>query len=237
VVPIVGTVLCFASVLAGSLIMGITPPAALLDLGGLPESRCGATTMRLFIIGVQARCAAHLRGSRFSPTRVDWHRPKGNTDEEHRQGRACQWCHRRRRDRLRQYGSGRWQRIYGGERDMNPYPYPYPYPPPQPAKVSIPVWVIVLVRVIAVGMLSVMGLLVMAHPLVHRLSIVHSQSYNQGYDMMRNADSSRWDELRSYGYDARSACSMIEAFIPNKPADAGDWIRGCADALHDKGMR
>ena len=125
---------------------------------------------------------------------------------------------------------------------MNPNPYYPPYYPPrqQPVqKVAIPVWVIVLVCAGAVGLLGMIGLALVAQLLMHRVGIVHSQSYNQGYDMMRNADESHWADVKAAGYDAHSACGVMEPFatFAHRPADPGDWIQGCTDALHDRGMR
>jgi hypothetical protein len=117
----------------------------------------------------------------------------------------------------------------------NPY-YPTPtYQPPRP-KPALPTWAIVLIAV--VGCLGMIGLALIGQKVYHRLGIVHSQSYKQGYDAMRNADSRKWwSDVQPYGYTPRSACAMVEAFSMPKPADAGDWIQGCTDALHDKGIR
>jgi hypothetical protein len=128
---------------------------------------------------------------------------------------------------------------------MNRNPsYPPYYPPQQQPvqKVAIPVWVIVLVCAGAVGLLGMIGLAFVAHhsPLFHRVAIVHSQSYNQGYDIGRRADPSHWGEVQRSGYDPHSACTMMEPFIAvagQHPASAADWIEGCTDGLHDRGIR
>jgi hypothetical protein len=128
---------------------------------------------------------------------------------------------------------------------MNPNPYYPPYQPPQSAaqqKVAIPVWVIALVCAGVVGLLGMITLAFVAHhsPLLHRVGIVHSASYNQGYDTVKNADPSKFGEIQSSGYDARSSCTMMEPFIAvagQHPANAADWIEGCTDGLRDKGMR
>ena len=61
-------------------------------------------------------------------------------------------------------------------------------------------------------MVCLMGLLVLTNPLTH---------------------------VKAAGYDARQACGAIEPFASfrQRPADPGEWIDGCADALHDRGMR
>jgi hypothetical protein len=126
---------------------------------------------------------------------------------------------------------------------MNPNPYYPPYPPQQQTvqKVAVPVWVIVLVCAGVVGLLGMIGLAFVAHhsPLLHRVGIVHSASYNQGYDMGRQLDASKWPDVQSAGYDARQACGVIQPFatMGHRPDDPGDWIDGCAAALHDRGMR
>jgi hypothetical protein len=118
------------------------------------------------------------------------------------------------------------------------YPNPYYPPPPTPAaqqKVAVPVWVIALVCGAVMAVLGMITLAFVVHhsPLIHRATVVHSQSYNEGYRRAQSGDGTALPN----GWTAASVCQIGEGMVQPAPASAGDWIDGCTDGMHDRGYR
>jgi len=65
--------------------------------------------------------------------------------------------------------------------------------------------------------------------------VTDSASYHQGYARAQRADQNDWPEVRSSGSTATMLCSFAAGF--DKPENAGDYVRGCTDGMHARGMR